>query len=48
MYLDLVGIEWMRFEKDSPFNKLIKSVPHIAFEVQDLDYELENRDLKLL
>lgn len=42
------GIEWMRFEKDSPINKLIQTVPHIAFEVEDLDYELANRDLKVL
>ena len=27
------GIEWMRFEKDSPIHKLIQNVPHIAFEV---------------
>jgi hypothetical protein len=42
------GIEWMRFEPDSPFDDLIKTVPHIAFEVQDLDYELARRDLNVL
>jgi len=42
------GVEWMRFESDSPFDKLIKTVPHIAFEVQDLDYELANRGLKII
>ncbi len=31
------GIEWMRFEADSPLPELIKTVPHIAFEVDDLD-----------
>ncbi len=41
-------IEWMRFEKDSPIDKLIQTVPHIAFEVDDLDFELENRDLKII
>ncbi len=35
------GIEWMRFEADSPISDLIKSVPHIAFEVDDLDAALE-------
>jgi hypothetical protein len=25
------GIQWMRFEPDSPVHALIKSVPHIAF-----------------
>jgi len=42
------GIEWMRFEKDSPINELIQTIPHIAFEVADLDYELANRDLKVI
>lgn len=42
------GIEWMRFEKDSPIDKLIQTLPHIAFEVDDLDYELRNRDLNVI
>lgn len=42
------GIEWMRFEEDSPFPELIKTVPHLAFVVKDLDYELANRDFKIL
>jgi hypothetical protein len=42
------GIEWMRFESDSPIHKLIQTVPHIAFEVDDLDYELANRNFKIL
>jgi len=42
------GIEWMRFEKDSPVNKLIKTVPHIAFEVKDIDFELATHDFKVL
>jgi len=42
------GIEWMRFETDSPINDLIKRVPHIAFEVDDLDLELSKHDFKIL
>lgn len=42
------GIEWMRFEKDSPVSKLIQTIPHLAFEVEDLDYELANHKLKVL
>jgi hypothetical protein len=42
------GIEWMRYEPDSPINDLIKSVPHIAFEVDDLESELRKHDLKIL
>lgn len=37
------GIEWMRFEQDSPIHELIRTVPHVAFEVEDLDAALEGQ-----
>jgi hypothetical protein len=39
------GIEWMRFEPDSPVSALIRSVPHIAFEVDDLEAALEGKEI---
>ncbi len=42
------GIEWMRFEKGSPVDKLVQSVPHLAFEVADIDLELKKHKLKIL
>lgn len=42
------GIEWMRFEKESPINDLIKKIPHIAFEVDNLDSELSKRKFNIL
>lgn len=42
------GIEWMRFDPDCPLPEMVKNIPHIAFEVDDLDYELEKRKLKIL
>ena len=39
------GIEWMRFEHDSPVSELIKTVPHIAFEVDDLESALEGKEI---
>ena len=39
------GIEWMRFEKDSPISEIVKTVPHIAFEVDDLDEEVKDKEL---
>jgi hypothetical protein len=39
------GVEWMRFEPDSPIHELIKTVPHLAFEVDDLDDALEGKTL---
>ena len=42
------GIEWMRYEADSPIHSLIQTVPHLAFEVEDLDYELANRNFNVI
>jgi len=39
------GVEWMRFERDSPISALIKTVPHVAFEVDDLDKAVEGKTL---
>jgi hypothetical protein len=39
------GIQWMRFEADSPVHPLIRSVPHIAFEVDDLEAALEGQQI---
>jgi hypothetical protein len=42
------GIEWMRFDADSPVHELIQRVPHIAFEVEDLDLELSRHDFHII
>ncbi len=42
------GIEWMRFDDDSPFDELIKTVPHLAFEVDDLEFEIATRKLNVI
>ncbi len=39
------GIEWMRFDVDCPISELIKTVPHIAFEVDDLNAALVGQTL---
>lgn len=38
-------IEWMRYEKDAPFPELVKSVPHIAFEVDDIYKAIEGKEI---
>ncbi|NJO92953.1 MAG: hypothetical protein HC831_31305 [Chloroflexia bacterium] len=42
------GVEWMRFEPDSPVHELIKTVPHLAFEVDNLDEELAKHNFRIL
>ena len=35
-------------EPDSPFPALVKTVPHLAFVVDDLDHELDTRNLNVI
>ena len=42
------GVEWMRFEEGSPIHPLVQTVPHLAFEVRDLDYELAYRKFNII
>jgi len=39
------GIEWMRFDPDCDVHELIRRVPHIAFEVDDLEEALRGKTL---
>ena len=37
------GIEWIRFEEDAPYPELVKKVPHLAFEVDDIQAAIEGK-----
>jgi len=39
------GVEWMRYEADCPLPEIVKTVPHVAFEVDDLERELQGRNV---
>ena len=39
------GIQWMRFEPDSPLPELVKTVPHVAFEVEHLAAALAGKEI---
>lgn len=39
------GIEWMRFGPNAPVPELVRTVPHVAFEVDDLEAELAGREI---
>ena len=39
------GIQWMRFDADAPYPEIIKTVPHVAFEVDDLEAALEGKEI---
>lgn len=37
------GIQWQRYWDGAPYPDLVKTVPHVAFEVDDLAAALEGR-----
>lgn len=39
------GIEWLRFEDGCPLPELVQKVPHLAFEVDDLDKAIEGKKI---
>jgi len=39
------GIEWMRFDPDCEVPELVRTVPHVAFEVADLAAALEGEEV---
>jgi hypothetical protein len=39
------NIEWMRFEPGSKIHELIRRIPHIAFEVDDIEEALKGREV---
>lgn len=39
------GVQWMRFDDDCPLPELIKTVPHIAFEVDDLEAAIRGKNV---
>jgi hypothetical protein len=36
-------IQWMRYWDDAPYPELVKTVAHVAFEVDDLDAALDGQ-----
>lgn len=39
------GIQWQRYWEGAPYPELVKSVPHVAFEVDDLEEALQGRHI---
>jgi len=39
------GIEWMKFDPDCPLPELVKTVPHVAFVVDDLEAALAGQEV---
>lgn len=39
------GIQWMRFWPDAPYPEIVRTVPHVAFEVENLDESLKGQKI---
>lgn len=39
------GIQWQRYDANAPYPELVKTVPHIAFEVDDLRLAIEGQNV---
>ncbi len=37
------GVEWMRYEKDCPLPEIVKTTPHVAFLVDNLEEALKGK-----
>lgn len=37
------GVEWNRYEEDAPYPELVKTVPHVAFEVDNLEEAIKDK-----
>jgi len=44
---DPFGIEWLKFDPDSPMHKAIQTKPHAAFQVDDLDAAVAGKTILL-
>lgn len=39
------GIEWLRYEEGCGLPEIVKTLPHIAFEVEDVNAAIDGKDI---
>ena len=39
------GVEWVRFEDDAEYPEIVKTVPHVAFEVEDIEESIKGKNV---
>ncbi len=39
------GVEWMKFDPDCPLPELVKTVPHVAFAVDDIEAAIAGKEV---
>ena len=44
---DVYGIEWLKFDANIPMHEAIRTKPHVAFQVEDLDVAVADKTVLL-
>jgi len=44
---DPYGIEWLKFDSNSPAHPLVRTLPHVAYQVDDLEAALKGKKVIL-
>ncbi|MCY4330201.1 MAG: hypothetical protein OXC48_09015 [Endozoicomonadaceae bacterium] len=39
------GVEWMRFEEDADYPEIVKTLPHVAFEVENIEEAIVGKNV---
>ncbi len=42
---DEFGVEWVKFDADSPMPEMMRTVPHVAYLVDNMEAALEGREM---
>ncbi|WP_109833176.1 VOC family protein [Reichenbachiella versicolor] len=42
---DEYGVEWIKFDEDSPMPEMIKKLPHVAFSVDNIEEAIEGKEI---
>lgn len=42
------SVEWMKFDPDCPLPELVKTVPHVAFVVDDLEAAIASKEILIM
>ncbi len=42
---DLYGVEWLKFDADSPMPEMMQKLPHVAFLVDNIEEALEGKEI---
>ncbi|MCW2119013.1 hypothetical protein [Flavobacterium sp. 7A] len=42
---DEYGVEWVKFDADSPMPEMMRTVPHVAYSVDNMEEALEGKEM---